>query len=156
MKKFTFNLQSVLDHRLLLEEREQEKLLRIQQETALAESDRQQRCDEIDELRCQMAQPEPGEVYVDQILRIACYVRKLEDDVAALSRRIDELAREKVVQSEVLLTARRNREVLENLKAKSLEQHQREANVMEQKMLDELTAVKFSPHDEQNLPARRP
>jgi len=43
--------------------------------------------------------------------------------------------------------------VLENLKDKNLNQYQRELGAMEQKLLDELSAVRFAPQDEQNLPA---
>ena len=153
MKKFTFNLQSVLDHRLLLEDREQEKLLKIQQEIALAEAGRQRVRTEIHELRLQMAQPEPGEVHVEKVLQVARYVGKLEADVAALTRKLAQLEQEKRSQSQVFLEARRKREVLENLKDKNLNQYQRELSAMEQKLLDELSAVKFAPQDEQNLPA---
>src|SRR5258705_12894431 len=153
MKKFTFNLQSVLDHRLLLEEREQEKLLKIQQETTLAEVSRQQLRTEIHGLRLQMAQPEPGEVHVEKVLQVTRYIGKLEDNVVALTRKIAQLEQQKRTQSQVFLEARRKREVLENLKDKNLDQYHRELSAMEQKLLDELSAVKFATRDEQNLPA---
>ena len=153
MKKFTFNLQSVLDHRLLLEEREQEKLLKIQQEIALAEASRQQLRTKIHELRLQMAQPEPGEVHVEKVLQVTRYIGKLEDDVVALTRKIAQLEQQKRTQSQVYLEARRKREVLENLKDKNLDQYQRELSAMEQKLLDELSVIKFATRDEQNLPA---
>jgi flagellar FliJ protein len=153
MKKFTFNLQSVLDHRLLLEEREQEKLLKIQQEIALAEATREQLRNEIHAMRLQMAQSEPGEVQVEKVLQVTRYVGKLEGDVAALTRELAQLEQEQRSQSQVFLEARRKREVLENLKDKNLNQYQRELSAMEQKLLDELSAVKFAPQDEQNLPA---
>jgi len=153
MKKFTFNLQSVLDHRLLLEEREQEKLLKIQQEIALAEAGRQRLRNEIHELRLQISQPEPGEVHVEKVLQVTRYVGKLEADVAALTRKLAQLEQEQRSQSQGFLEARRKREVLENLKDKNLNQYQRELSAMEQKLLDELSAGKFAPQDEQNLPA---
>jgi flagellar protein FliJ len=153
MKKFNFNLQSVLDHRLLLEEREQEKLLKIHQEIALAEAGRQRLCNEIHELRLQIVQPEPGEVHVEKVLQVTRYVGKLEHDVVALARKIAQLDQQKRSQSEVLLEARRNREALENLRDKNLDQYQRQLSAMEQKLLDELSTVKFSAQDEQNLPA---
>ena len=153
MKKFTFNLQSVLDHRLLLEEREQEKLLKIQQEIAFAEASRQRLRSEIHELRLQMAQPEPGEVQVEKVLQVTRYIGKLEADVATFARKLAQLEQEKRSQSQVFLEARRKREVLENLKDKNLDQYQRELSVMEQKLLDELAVGKFAPQDEQNLPA---
>ena len=153
MKKFTFNLQSVLDHRLLLEEREQEKLLKIQQEIALTEADRQRLRNEIHELRLRMAQPEPGEVQVEKVLQVTRYIGKLEDDVATFARKLAQLEQQQRSQSEVFLEARRKREVLENLKDKNLNEYRREESAMEQKLLDELSAVKFAPQDEQNLPA---
>ena len=153
MIKFTFNLESVLDHRLLLEESEQEKLLKIQQEIAFAEANRQRLRNEIHELRLQMAQPEPGEVHVEKVLQVTRYVGKLEADVAALTRKLGQLEQEQRSQLQVFLEARRKREVLENLKDKNLNQYQRELSAMEQKLLDELSAVKFASQDEQNLPA---
>ncbi len=153
MKKFSFNLQSVLDHRLLLEEREQEKLFKIQQELAAAEVERQQLLEEIHLGRQRMAYPEPGEVKVDEIVQAARYVEKLEGSVAALAQKIAKLEDAKRLQAERLIEARRSREILEKLKEKSLARHGRDVQTMEQKLLDELTAVKFAPRDEQNLPA---
>lgn len=156
MKKFFFNLQSVLDHRLLLEEREQEKLLKLQQAQAAAEAERQQLQEEIHLRRQQMAHPEPGEIKVGEMLQTARYVEKLEGIAAAVSQRIAKLEDEKRLQAERLIEARRKREVLDNLKEKSLVQHEREVQTMEQKLLDELTAVKFAHRGGQNLPAEEP
>ena len=155
MKKFNFNLQSVLDHRLLLEDREQEKLHKIQHEIGLAEAGREQLRNQIHGLRLQLAQPESGEINMESVLQSVRYIGKLDNDLAVLTRKIAQLEQQKRSQSDMLLKARRNREVLENVKEKELAQYEREAGVMEQKLLDELAVVKFASQDEQNLPASK-
>jgi len=155
MKKFTFNLQSVLDHRQMLEEREQEKLVRIQQEITLAEAGRQQLSNEIHELRLQMARPEPGEIDVEKVTHVTRYMGKLEEDVTTLVRKLSQLEQQKRAQADRVVEARRNREVLESLKEKNFVQYERESNAMEQKLLDELSTVKFALQDEQNLPVSK-
>ena len=152
MKKFSFNLQSVLDHRLLLEEREQEKLIKIQQAILLAECETQRVQDEIQRHRRVMAQVKPGKIDVDEMRHLGRYVEKLEGDVVTLAQRILKLENEKRQQAKELVEARRKREVLDNLKEKSLTGHERGVRVMEQKLLDELTAMKFKPADEKSLP----
>jgi flagellar export protein FliJ len=153
MKKFTFNLQPVLDHRLLLEEQEQEKLFRIQQTIFLAECEKQRVQEEIDRLRSTMARPSPGEIDLEEIRDASRYLEKLGNDLTAIAQRIVRLENERRRQAEELLEARRKREVLDNLKEKSLTGHEREVRSMEQKLHDELSAVKFKAIDEQNLPA---
>jgi flagellar protein FliJ len=153
MKKFAFNLQSVLDHRLLLEEREQEKLLKILQEIVRTETGRRELGSEIEALRLRTAQPGPGEVHIEEVLQATRYIGKLEGQMAMLAQKIAHLEQRKRSQADALMEARRQREVLENLKEKYLAQHAYEAGVMEQKLLDDLAVVKFAHEDEQNLPA---
>ena len=69
-----------------------------------------------------------------------------------MAQRILKLENEKRQQAKELMEARRKREVLDNLKEKGLTSHERGVRVMEQKLLDDLTAMKFKPADEKSLP----
>ena len=59
------------------------------------EAERQRLRGEIHELRLQMAQPEPGEVHVEKVLQVTRYIGKLEDDVAAFTRKLAQLEQQK-------------------------------------------------------------
>ena len=151
MKKFSFNLQSVLDHRLVLEDQEQEKLAKIQQALLLAMCHSQRIEEEIRKQRSRMSLG-PGEIDLEEIGLITQYISKLQAEAETVAQKIAKLEAERQRQSERLIQARRDREVLENLREKSLSNHEYTVRMLEQKLLDELTAAKFKSADEQNLP----
>ena len=65
------------------------------------------------------------------------------------------LEEEKRMQSERLVQARKKREILEKLREKGIDSHQRELREVEQKLLDELSTVKFARRYGQDLPSEK-
>jgi flagellar FliJ protein len=152
MKRFSFNLESVLNHRKLLEEREQEKLSKIHQALLLAQNQREKLRLEIEDCRHLMAKEQKGVIDLDKIRHLASYMEKLELEIVQLSHHILRIETEKQRQMELLVEARKQREIVDKLKEKRLATYEREGRELEQKLLDELSVVQFKHQGAKKLP----
>ena len=155
MKKFSFNLESVLNHRRMMEDDELQKLMKIQHAIARVEMKKHKIQEEISNNRQTMKLQGAGEVNIQEIRQRHLYLEKLERDSLALGQQTIKLEEEKRMQSERLVQARKKREILEKLKEKGIDSHQRELREVEQKLLDELSTVKFARRYGQDLPVRK-
>jgi len=152
MKKFNFNLESVLNHRRLLEEREQQKLMKINQAILQAQQDKEKTRDEVEDCRRLIIQFQKGVIDIDKVRHLANYIQKLELDVIRITLHISKLEKEKTRQLENLVEARKRREVVDKLKEKRQALYDREVRELEQKLQDELSVVHFRHDEMQELP----
>lgn len=152
MKKFFFNLESVLNHRRLLEEREQEKLSKIHQALLLAQNQKEGLHLQIEDCFKMMAQEQKGLIDLDKIRHLASYIDKLELEIAQLAQQILKIEVEKQRQMECFVEARKQREIVDKLKEKKHATYEKEGRELEQKLLDELSVVQFRHQDAQKFP----
>ncbi|HVN80274.1 MAG TPA: flagellar export protein FliJ [Terriglobia bacterium] len=152
MRKFSFSLEAVLDYRRVLEEKEQEKLQKINQAIFQAQHSLNLLRNEIDDCRQMVVGCQKGIIDIDKIRYLVAYIEKLELEVIQLTLHIAQLDKEKAQQLEKVIQAKRRREVVDKLKEKKLAHYEREARELEQKLLDELAIVNFRHEDVQELP----
>ena len=152
MRKFSFSLEAVLDYRRVLEEKEQEKLQKINQAIFQAQHSLNLLRNEIDDCRQMVVGCQKGIIDIDKIRHLVAYIEKLEMEVIQLTLHIAQLDKEKAQQLEKVIQAKRRREVVDKLKEKKLAHYEREARELEQKLLDELAIVNFRHEDMQELP----
>ena len=155
MKRFSFNLEAVLNHRILLEDLEEQKLHKILHSIHEVESLRTRMQKEAQECRSLLHKPHPGEIDVHEMRQMVAYLQKLEQEIQQCAVLLARLQEDRRVQSEKLVEARKKREILEKLKEKSFSSYQTELKGMEQKLLDELATERFGFADEQNLPGKK-
>jgi flagellar FliJ protein len=152
MKRFSFNLTSVLNHRKLLEELEEQKLNKVLCSIFEGEMLRDKMLKEARECRSLLHKPNPGEIDVDELRQMVVYLQKLEQEIHQCLLLLARLQEDRRIQSEKLVEARKKREILEKLKEKSFAHYQTELKGLEQKLLDELATERFGFTVEQNLP----
>ena len=152
MRKFSFSLEAVLDYRRVLEEKEQEKLQKINQAIFQAQHSLNLLRNEIDDCRQMVVGCQKGIIDIDKIRHLVAYIEKLELEVIQLTLHIAQLDKEKAQQLEKVIQAKRRREVVDKLKEKKLAHYEREARELEQKLLDELAIVNFRHEDVLELP----
>jgi flagellar export protein FliJ len=152
--KFSFNLESVLAYRKVVEEDEQRKLQSIE---STMQRVRQVQlnllADAANYSQMLAAAQTGGPIDVDLLKNAASYLDKLQSDVLKTTHLLSKLEEDKHTQLGKLIQAKRAREIVENLKEKKLTVHQKESNAMEQKLLDEISAERFCQNIEQSLPA---
>jgi flagellar FliJ protein len=155
MKKFSFNLESVLVHRKLLEDNERQRMLKIHFAILQAQQLRDNLRNESAEYRRLLGKQGEGTVDIDHIRHLTVYLEKLDQDMIQISHILSKLEEDKRLQVEKLLQAKKKREMVEKLKEKKHSAHIKEAMDMEQKLLDELSVAQYELRDEQNLPTEK-
>jgi flagellar FliJ protein len=152
MKQFSFNLESVLNHRKLLEEVEEQKLNKVLCSVRQMETLRDSMQNEAKECRFLLHKPDPGEINVDELRQMVAYLQKLEQEIHECLILLSRLQEDRKIQSEKLVEARKKREILEKLRDRSFANYQTELKGLEQKLQDELATERFGIANEQNLP----
>ncbi|AHF92945.1 flagellar biosynthesis chaperone [Opitutaceae bacterium TAV1] len=144
MKRFRFSLQSVLTVRDIAEQQQRGKLalvLRAHAEAKVAlEAARLRVVEAANELcavriRAFLAGEQPG------------FVRAWQTSCEAERRAVEalRLARESLAQARAgWIAARRNLQVLENLRQRARQRHRRECDRVEQMLLDEFASLRFA------------
>jgi flagellar protein FliJ len=152
MKRFSFKLEPVLAYRKLLEDGEAQKLTQIQ--TAILEAqDRIRKTDrEISHYLSVLKEQTSGTLEIERIRHLTAYLDKLRNDAVRASQQLSKLKADWQSQLEKLMEARKNREIVEKLKHKSLVLHHHEAQALERKLLDELSVMQFGRLNRQEFP----
>jgi flagellar export protein FliJ len=92
---------------------------------------------------------------MDEVRTLAAYLEKLQTELDRTSQTLVKLELERSRQVASLLEARKEREVVEKLREGRLSDYKRETQVLEQKMLDDLSAAQFGRSGKQDLPTRK-
>jgi flagellar export protein FliJ len=155
VKKFSFQLETLLQHRRLQEESELQKLakihLAIQQAQRLKDTLKAVLADH----RHMLAQQNGGRINLDLVRHLTLYLEKVDHDIIQVSHLLSRLEEDKRIQLDRLKEAQKQTEVIEKLRSKSLNRHEREVRAMEQKLLDELSVTQYRREGKQDLPTRK-
>jgi flagellar protein FliJ len=155
VKKFSFHLEAVLRHRKLEEDTEEQKLVKIHLAIQQAQQFKEALKAVVADHRQMLGQQATGKIDLDQVRHLILYLEKADQDIIQVSHVLSRLEEDKIVQLEKLKEAKKRTDVIEKLKGKSLNRHEREAMAMEQKLLDELSVTQYGQNAKQNLPTRK-
>lgn len=143
MARFHFPLQQLLDLRSRAEDEARCELAETQREVCR----QRQRLDHLQQaatLAAQTATPQPGQpVQPGMLLNNDLHLAHLRARTAAQQARVDASSHQEGLHREQLLQAARNREVLERLKEKRLEQYRSASARIENRALDEAGTMVF-------------
>lgn len=155
MKKFSFHLEAVLRHRKLQEDAEQQKLVKIHRSIQQAQQLKEALKAVVVEHRQMLCQQVRGKIDLDKVRHLTRYLEKVDQDIVQVSHVLSRLEEDRRIQLEKLKEAKKQTEVIENLKGKSLSRYERETKALEQKLLDELSVTQYGFGNKQNLPIRK-
>lgn len=155
MKKFSFHLEAVLQHRKLQEDTEQQKLVKIHLAIQQAQRLKEALKAVVTDHRQMLAQQVRGKIDLDQVRHLTLYLEKVDQDIVQVSHVLSRLEEDKRIQLEKLKQAKKRTDIIEKLKGKSLNRYEKEAKAMEQKLLDELSVTQYGQNGKQNLPIRK-
>ena len=144
-KAFKFRLQSILDYKQDMEDKEKEKLAKI-----LAELDKAIKYKAFLEQKREQAKLElkekqkKGGVDVNQLRFYTNYLKKLDNDIVQATIQIEKIKVKEREQRQALLKAAQERQVYEKPKEKHRQQFEEEEAERERKLIDELATIKFA------------
>lgn len=140
MKKFKFNLESVLNYRIVKEEQAKQKLgtaiFKVAQQKKVLGSYRKALAEE----QSNIAAAVDISFLQHKELYIHCLCQQIEQQTEQLKQAEKEVNKCK----KEVTRAMQDTKVLDNLKVKRYQEYLLEANKMEQKMLDEIGLIGFS------------
>jgi flagellar FliJ protein len=148
MKKFAFNLETLLRHRKNLEEKERDELARLhfEYQTEINHRDDlrnrlKETLGELSRLRCKNA--DSGEV-----AWFYPYMDRLRYEIELSHKRIAELDRAFQAQKLVVIEATKKKKILDSLKTRKQREFNLAVERQEQKTVDELAVTRFVRKDE--------
>ncbi len=145
MKKFTYQLETVLNHRKLMEEAEQLGLARISRDLAREGEVLESQVNQHRALSEELAHKERTQFDIHESALYREFLGILEHEIDATVRRIKGLEAEFVRKREELVRATRNRKVLDTHKGRELSRFTYEEERAEQKRIDEITSIRQRP-----------
>jgi flagellar protein FliJ len=155
MSKFLFSLEPVLNYRILVEEGEQQKLQSIDSALQKAQQAKLQLMQESSNTSRLLSTPQGSAIDIESLKNLAAYLKRLQSEIVQSSHIISKLEEDKRVQLDKLIEARKSREIVEKLKEKKINLHEKELQTLEQKLLDDVSAERFLQSSEHFLPAQR-
>lgn len=144
-KSFKFRMQSILDHKQDIEDREKEKLAKIlqrldQAKAYLANLEKKRELTRIELKEKQRA----GSLNINELRIYNAFLKKLDQDILNARLMIEQIKAEERAQRAELLKAAQDRQAFEKIKEKHKEAFQAEEDEKERKLIDELATIKFA------------
>lgn len=144
-KSFKFRLQTILDHKQDLEDKEKEKLAKVLQRLQQARDylARLEHKREVTRLELKEKQ-RAGQLNINELQIYNQFLKKLDQDIINARLMIEQIKAEEREQRQALLQAAQERMTFEKLKEKHKEQYDEEEAEKERKLIDELATIKFA------------
>ncbi len=138
-------MQSILDHKQDLEDKEKEKLAKILQRLEQAKQYLVNLEHKRDVTRFELKEKQrAGELDIIKLKIYNQYLKKLDSDIINVKLMIEQIKVEEREQRQNLLKAAQERQTFEKLKEKHREQFLAEEAEKERKFIDDLTTIKFA------------
>jgi flagellar FliJ protein len=144
MKKFSFRLETLLQHRAHREEQEREKFTRMRNEVLAGIAHRDaltasqaQTMKELGEAQCAHCDPQEVQWYER-------FLEYLKEEIKRSITRLAELEKKLEAQKQVMIAASRDKKIIENLKKKKILEFKFAMEREEQKMVDETVVTRYA------------
>lgn len=134
MAKFTFRLQTVIKVKEIQEKRIERELAQIKKRIL----QERQRLDNLEDEKEKITSSHPldGKITVADAIVHENYIRKITDEIQFQSARLENLAKSESKKIDEVLDVKKDKEAIELLKQKRLEEFKREMAKNEQILLD--------------------
>lgn len=141
---YTFNLQTVLDHRQFVEDNLKKELAEIQQQVSLArqELDTMKR-KEMDTATALKEEQSKG-LSSDGVIAYHAFLKRLAERIECQTSALGKLAKAESEKQNELLEAMKRRQILEKLKEQGLDRYNRAMMKKETALIDELAVNRFA------------
>ena len=140
---YTFNMQTVLDHRQFIEDQLKKDLAEIRQQVMAAHQQLKLMKRKEMDTRTALRQEQAEGVSSDQVVAYHAYFKRLSDRIARQVTVISEIREQESKKRDALLEAMKKRQILEKLKDQSLQRYQQAMLKKEMNFIDEMAINQF-------------
>ncbi len=148
MKKFAFNLETVLHHRENLEQKERDELSRMNYQLQAEIRSREDLRERLRRTALELSDLQNREADAGEVRWYCLYTDRLRHEIAAGDRRIARLERDIQAQKAVVIESIKKRKVLQSLKARKLRDYEVTAEREGRKTVDEIVVTRFARKDQ--------
>ncbi len=147
MKRFVFNLETLLRHRENLEEKERNELARLRylRQTEVNNRERLRRC--LGENLRELCRLRSLDANSEEILWFYPYLDRLRYEIGLSEKTIAQLDKEVEKQLGVVIEATKKKKVLDSLKSRRLKEYNLGVERQEQKNVDEIVVTRYARKD---------
>ena len=140
---YTFNMQTVLDHRQFIEDQLKKDLAEIRQQVMAAQQQMKLLKRKEMDTRTALKQEQAEGVSSDQVVAYHAYLKRLSDRIARQMTVIDEIRERESKKQDALLEAMKKRQILEKLKDQSLDRYNQMKLKKEMNFIDEVAINRY-------------
>lgn len=144
MKKFLFRLETLLQHRRHIEEKERTKFSRLRGELLAAYDHRESLCAKQAETLSELTVKKTGVCDTREITWFYRFLDRLGQEMERSAARIAQLQKQLEEQKQVMIEATRGKKMIENLRTKRESEFRVALERDEQKSVDELVVTRFA------------
>jgi flagellar protein FliJ len=144
MKKFSFGLETLLQHRIRLEENEKNRFTKIRAELQTELKHKETIAARQKESRSELGHRQEASCDPEEIGWYLRYLTRLDMEIKRSIERIVELEKHVDAQRQIMVEASRNKQMIENLKKKKHKEHIASAEREERKSIDEMVVTRFA------------
>lgn len=140
---YTFNMQTVLDHRQFIEDQLKKDLAEIRQQVMAAQQQMKLLKRKEMDTRTALKQEQAEGVSSDQVVTYHAYLKRLSDRIARQVTVISEIRERESKKQDALLEAMKKRQILEKLKDQSLDRYNQMMLKKEMNFIDEVAINRY-------------
>jgi len=141
---YTFNMQTVLDHRQFIEDQLKKDLAEIRQQVMAAQQQMKLLKRKEMDTRTALKQEQAEGVSSDQVVAYHAYLKRLSDRIARQVTVISEIRERESKKQDALLEAMKKRQILEKLKDQSLDRYNQMMLKKEMNFIDEVAINRYA------------
>ncbi len=147
MAKFVFNLETLLQHRERLEQRERDELFRLNYKYQVEFRKQESLKERLQETRNELCQKQTESPDNQELNWFHLYISRLKQEIRESDKKLAQINQEIQKQKERVLEAAKNKKALASLRAKKEKEFFFTLEKQEQKEMDELVATRYSRKD---------
>lgn len=143
MPKFRFSLETLLNHREDIEQKEREELLRLNYRLHTELRHRDELTVKFREIMNELSDKRSGNTDHKELDWYYRYLNRLTNEIGESEKRLAQLQSEIQAQKEVVIEAGKKKKVLASLKSKKQKEFVLEMEKQEQKEIDDIVVTRY-------------
>lgn len=151
MPRFLFNLQTLLQHRESIEQKERDELLRLDYRFKTELRHRDGLIAKFREATTELSTRHSENKDHQELNWFYIYLQRLHQEIEESEKRLAQLGKEIQAQKEVVIEAVKKKKVLAALRVKKEREFITEMDKQEQKEVDDLVVTRYASREPQNL-----
>jgi flagellar protein FliJ len=144
MKRFRFNLATLLRHRVSLEEKERVELSNVRYRHQTQQNHHKSLQSKLRETLVELTEKRTASTDHQELTWYYLYIDRLHLEIKQSGRKLAQLEQELEKQRTRVIEATKNRKVLDTLKVKKEKEHNLTMDRMEQKAIDDLVVIRYA------------